>query len=74
MYSHHRCRSDGYPLRDVTTHDSTSREWMCTNPWHPKDPGPCPQCGSRIPKAPFLAEDIAECRRCRHHWLPLMSW
>jgi hypothetical protein len=46
--------------------------WGCSNPWHPRDPGPCPSCGHqgrpRSAEAGFNPE--ARCPKCRHHWLP----
>ena len=65
------CPADGYSLRDITTHDSVNSEWLCTNPWHPLPPGPCPQCGHLFPRAAHLDEHtLAECTNCRSHWQP----
>jgi hypothetical protein len=47
--------------------------WGCTNPWHPRDPGPCPGCdySGRPHTAEVSANPMARCPKCHHQWLPI---
>jgi hypothetical protein len=46
--------------------------WGCTNPWHPRDPGPCPRCyhGGLPHTAQARGKPEARCPKCRHQWEP----
>jgi len=49
--------------------------WGCTNPWHPRDPGPCPKCGNHGHHARtsgLSATPEARCRICGHEWVPFV--
>jgi len=67
------CPDDGYPMVPVREIGRGQMKWACTNPWHPHDPGPCPQCGNpERPRASATgANPEARCRICGHQWLPL---
>jgi len=67
------CPDDGYPMVPVREIGGGQMKWECTNPWHPHDPGPCPQCGNpERPRASATgANPEARCRICGHQWLPL---
>jgi len=67
------CVEDGWPL--VPVRDAGGQITMgCTNPWHPRRPGPCPACGHRgRPRAPvtgMVNGGEARCPSCGHAWLP----
>lgn len=64
------CPSDGYPMRAHEQLGSSEVEWECTNPLHPRNPGPCPVCGYAGPhRRAYIAKNPpARCGRCDHEW------
>ena len=59
------CPDDAYPME----RDPEGEVWVCTNPWHPLHPGPCPKCGSTgHHKASSLGEAEVVCASCGHLW------
>jgi hypothetical protein len=66
------CVQDGYPMVPVRDIGAGRYGWGCTNPWHPRVPGPCPACGhSGHPRTPIAgANPMAACPACRHRWVP----
>jgi hypothetical protein len=46
--------------------------WACSNPWHPRDPGPCPSCSypGRHRTASVSVNPEARCPKCGHQWVP----
>ena len=63
------CPEDGYPMQHHAGFGGGHTR--CTNPWHPIDPGPCPECGSPgfHRKASFGTEE-ATCGSCSARWKP----
>jgi hypothetical protein len=66
------CAEDGYPMVPIRDVGGGRYVWGCTNPWHPRVPGPCPACGhSGHPRTPIAgASPGAVCPVCRHRWYP----
>jgi hypothetical protein len=66
------CLDDRYPMIPIRETAAGEIRWGCTNPWHPRDPGPCPSCAHagrpRTARAGINPE--ARCPKCRHQWLP----
>jgi hypothetical protein len=68
-----RCPEDGYPMVPVGETREGQIKWGCSNPWHPRDPGPCPQCGHAEPHRSALTAGNgreARCTACAHEWVP----
>jgi hypothetical protein len=65
------CKADGYPMVPVRETDA-GMTWECTNPWHPRNPGPCPGCGDsgRVRSQAQGPDATARCARCGHEWRP----
>lgn len=67
------CPEDGYPMIPVSEPHRGQLKWGCSNPWHPRDPGPCAKCGGsrRAASAATIGGGLnARCRICGHEWLP----
>jgi len=67
------CLDDRYPMIPVRETAAGQIRWGCTNPWHPRDPGPCPHCGHAGPHRSALTAGKgreASCTACRHEWVP----
>jgi hypothetical protein len=66
------CAEDGYPMVPVRDAGAAGFVWECSNPWHPKVPGPCPACGDTGRPHSFTADAtlVARCAACRHQWAP----
>jgi hypothetical protein len=66
------CPDDGYPMVPVGELSGAGMKWGCTNPWHPRDPGPCPKCGNsgRPRTSAIHGNPEARCPSCGHEWLP----
>jgi hypothetical protein len=67
-----QCIDDRYPMIPVRETAAGQIRWACSNPWHPRDPGPCPACGhSGRPGSVGLGPNPeARCRKCRQPWKP----
>jgi hypothetical protein len=67
-----KCSYDGYPMESMAELGNEHVEWLCTNPWHPKAPGPCPNCGTRHrPRVAAIARNPkALCSECGAIWQP----
>jgi len=67
------CSEDGYPMVPVGETLAGQMKWGCTNPWHPRNPRSCPNCGHPGPHRSALTGTLGkEARRlgCDHRWTP----